>query len=808
MAADEKLSLEITFENGQFLVKSKETEESFKGIQKAVKSTNDIMMSMGTALTKYVSLPLTILGGILLESSSNMEQLSVSFEVMLGSAKKAKVMMKDLADFAAKTPFEMTDLAKSTETMLGFGIASKDIMKNLQMLGDISGGNSEKLSGLTLTFSQITSAGKLTGDNLRELINRGFNPLLTISEMTGKSMTTLRTDMEKGAISSEMLNQAMQKATGEGGRYYKMMKKQSQSLVGTLSTLKDDAMKLGRELVSSFLPAIKNIVNALSGAVRWFQELSAGTKQSFANFVLFAAALGPVILVITKAIALFEIFKAIQIGLTATTLTGAAAQNASTTAITANTVAVRIATTAQKLWNLAMKASPFVLFISALATVGGLVYAFAKSQKSAGEIAVQTADDLKKAKEGLLEVSGDVQKGVDDIMKPFEKIGDTAEEQQRRMEFVKGKIAELTAEHARLEAIKTENIRKGGEERSRFANQEITNLQATLSQQISAYTNMNDKIAAALEAAQEKATAKQSADWEKIAQARRAFWETANNIRFSDEARTEERILADKKSKMDTLQSAYNKAYDRSLAAQTAFEEAKNRIEIESSIAMAQHRANINDQRLLAEVDAANKEVQTKEQVIRAKVGMESAAYKGLGMFAQAGASLMSSQNSVLFKLGQASSLANIGMNTADAIVKGYAQLGPFGGSAFAAFMGLVGGTQGAAVLSQKAPKPAMAVIPKVDATMPTAPKIAALATGAFDVPRDMPAIIHQGESVMPKPWAQEMREGNLSMGKPAININVQGSIIDKDGFMGAVGEAMQGIGNASGQNLLRASVY
>ena len=114
-----------------------------------------------------------------------MEDFQAAFTPLLGGAEQAKAALKDLSGFAAATPFEMPDLAQASQTMLSFGEDSKSLMPDLKMLGDISQGNSAKLSGLALVFGQVQSNGHLMGQDLLQMINQGFNPLQVISDKTG-----------------------------------------------------------------------------------------------------------------------------------------------------------------------------------------------------------------------------------------------------------------------------------------------------------------------------------------------------------------------------------------------------------------------------------------------------------------------------------------------------------------------------------------------------------------------------------------------------------------------------------------------
>jgi len=222
----------------------------------------------------------------------------------------------------------------------------------------------------------------------------------------------------------------------------------------------------------------------------------------------------------------------------------------------------------------------------------------------------------------------------------------------------------------------------------------------------------------------------------------------------------------------------------------------------EQAVAEQQYR----DAKLVAEYQGAQREAQMKEQVLRAKMGMESQAFKGAKMFAQAGAQLMSSQNKELFKLGQVAAIANIGINASEAIMKGWALMGPFGGSAFAALMGVVSGAQIANVLKQKPPKAMKNESADVPKPVVSAP---AFAQGVIDIPSDTLAFLHQGETVMPKSFSDSVKDGDLSLGGGGTTIIVQGSIIDTDGLLAIMDQHNIDIQQRTGTAIYsRKSVY
>ncbi|MEE8706188.1 MAG: tape measure protein, partial [Oscillospiraceae bacterium] len=215
--------------------------------------------------------------GTIVKYNAQMEQYQTSFTTMLGSAEKAQSMIANLKDFADKTPFEMSDLSKGAQTLLAFGTSANDIMPDLKMLGDISQGDKAKFDGLTLAFSQISSAGKLSGQDLLQCINVGFNPLSEISKKTGQSMGDLRKRMEAGGISAQEVAEAFKSATSEGGQFYNAMQNQSKTFNGQLSTLKDNVMTFLGNVSQGMQDTLKN--DLLPTASGWVSQLSAAFKH-------------------------------------------------------------------------------------------------------------------------------------------------------------------------------------------------------------------------------------------------------------------------------------------------------------------------------------------------------------------------------------------------------------------------------------------------------------------------------------------------------------------------------------------------
>ncbi len=204
------------------------------------------------------------------------DMAGVAFETLLGDKAKAKGMVAGIRQYANVSPYENMPMQENAKMMLAFGIASDKVLPSLKMLGDVAMGDTNKMSLLTLAFSQTASAGKLTGQDLLQMINAGFNPLQEISKMTGRSLGDLRKDMEKGSISSEMVAKAFEHATAKGGRFYGMTEKMGQSAQGQFSTLIDTAKTVLLQLYDIISPiiipafkAFTKIIEGVKGAIQY-----------------------------------------------------------------------------------------------------------------------------------------------------------------------------------------------------------------------------------------------------------------------------------------------------------------------------------------------------------------------------------------------------------------------------------------------------------------------------------------------------------------------------------------------------------
>lgn len=289
-----KLNIQL-FADGKVVIETDLDSKGFKsGLSKMQSIAKTGFKTVATSVG-VVSTAMTGLIGFGVKYNAEIEQLQTSFEVMTGSAEKAQSIIKELQEIGAKTPFEVKDLAKTTNLLMNFGFTAEDAIDSMMMLGDIAQGNAEKMDAISVAYARMVSSQKVTLEDINIMIDRGFNPLQIIVENTGESMKSLYDRISKGTMSVEEITNAMKQATSEGGKYFQSMEKQSKTLNGQISTLKDNfsmfagvlAEDTTNAITSEFLPAINETIQAMQEAFseEGFEGLATAFADGFTNIL-------------------------------------------------------------------------------------------------------------------------------------------------------------------------------------------------------------------------------------------------------------------------------------------------------------------------------------------------------------------------------------------------------------------------------------------------------------------------------------------------------------------------------------------
>lgn len=241
----------------------------FDGIASAVTKGNLV----ATALEKVGSAVVNAGKAVIstgVDYNSQMEQYTVAFTNMLGSADKAESALAQIKQDAAKTPFDTAGLVKANQLLISTGVDAKSARNVVMALGDAvkaTGGGNDELSRMAQNLQQIKNAGKATSADIKQFAYAGIDVYGILADYTGKSTA----DVQKMSISYDLLTNALLSASEEGGRYFGAMETQSQTLDGRISTLKDNATQLAGALTEGLASTEGELVNVATG---WVQELT------------------------------------------------------------------------------------------------------------------------------------------------------------------------------------------------------------------------------------------------------------------------------------------------------------------------------------------------------------------------------------------------------------------------------------------------------------------------------------------------------------------------------------------------------
>ena len=236
----------------------------------AEKSTSKWTIAAGQMIADFAKQASSKLAEVVksgVDYNATMESYLTNFKVMLGSEEAAATKLSEIRKMAASTPFSLDDLTSGTQTLLQFGIAADDTTGVLQRLGDISLGNAEKLQTLTRAYGKMSSAQKVTLENVNMMIDAGFNPLNQICDATGESMSDLYKRISDGKVSFSELEAAVEAATSQGGQFYNGMLEASQTFSGRMSTLTDNTKALLGALSDSFYSSLSDLLPVANDVV-------------------------------------------------------------------------------------------------------------------------------------------------------------------------------------------------------------------------------------------------------------------------------------------------------------------------------------------------------------------------------------------------------------------------------------------------------------------------------------------------------------------------------------------------------------
>ena len=372
-----KFIIKLNADKGNVMSVARQTEQQLdvirrkastvgRGLRKAFSLEGFKGSLMSIPGMSFLMNPYTMIGaGVagMVRLGAQAESVNVAFTTLVGSEKKASEMLGQINDFAAHSPFGKMDLTQNAQMMLNFGVETGKVLPLLKQLGDISGGDKQKMSALSLVMGQVSSTGYLMGQDLLQFINAGFNPIQELSTMTGISVDKLKDKMSKGQITFKNVEQAIAHATGAGGKFNGMMDRQSQTLEGKWSTLMDSVQQGAIDLSQGINTPITEVVDMVTKAIPKIFTVLQTLFSAIASGVRFVIKFKTEFMILGSVIAaIWAIFRAYNMVLVA--------YNTIMTVVTALT---RVWTGVQWLLNIALNANPIAQITIGIIALAGVI---------------------------------------------------------------------------------------------------------------------------------------------------------------------------------------------------------------------------------------------------------------------------------------------------------------------------------------------------------------------------------------------------------------------------------------------------
>lgn len=229
---------------------------------------------MANVFSKLGSAALSAAEGFIssgIEYNAQIEKYTTGFTNMLGSAEAAQQVMSQIQEDAAKTPFDVESLTKANQYLISAGENASYARNTIMALGDAvsaTGGGNDELNRMSQNLQQIANTGKATTADIKQFAYAGIDVYGILADYTGKSTT----EVQNMTISYDLLTQALQAASEEGGRYYGSMDTQSQTMNGRASTLKDNVKQLAGLMTGDLSSGVGVVISNLNDLVVKAQE--------------------------------------------------------------------------------------------------------------------------------------------------------------------------------------------------------------------------------------------------------------------------------------------------------------------------------------------------------------------------------------------------------------------------------------------------------------------------------------------------------------------------------------------------------
>lgn len=290
-----------------------------------------------------------------IDATGKMQQLQVALSTILQDKDKANKLISDVVQFAAKTPFNLDDVATGAKQLLAYGSTAEEVVNELSMLGDVASGLQIPIGQLIYLYGTLRTQGRAMTVDIRQFAGRGIPIYEELAKVLGVAKDQVGEFVKEGKVGFAEVEQAFKNMTSEGGKFANLMENSAGTWPQRLSNIEDTLFQK---------------MNDFGNKYKEVFELGIGTAEDLVE------NLEDVISIIGSLVAAYGTYKAAVIAV-------AVAQKASGFVESIRLMAMfrkemTLATAAQQAFNIAAKANVYVMLLSVLAGLAAAVYMFTK----------------------------------------------------------------------------------------------------------------------------------------------------------------------------------------------------------------------------------------------------------------------------------------------------------------------------------------------------------------------------------------------------------------------------------------------
>ena len=192
---------------------------------------------------------------------------------MLGSSEKANVLMAQLTETAAKTPFDLQGVANGARQLLAYGTSAEDVNETLIRLGNIAAGLSQPLGDLVYLYGTTMTQGRLYTQDLNQFTGRGIPMIKELAKEFGVAESEIKGMVEAGMIGFPEVQKVIQNLTNEGGMFFNLMQEQSKTITGQISNIGDSFSMMLNDIGKANEGIINDALSSVSYLIENYEKV-------------------------------------------------------------------------------------------------------------------------------------------------------------------------------------------------------------------------------------------------------------------------------------------------------------------------------------------------------------------------------------------------------------------------------------------------------------------------------------------------------------------------------------------------------